>query len=130
MKSNIYHRFKKPARQRFIGLALACTAGLGASAQTPRPDSQQLVNVAYGQQPAWMVTGAVTSIQSSELRKTFNTNLGNTLYGRLPGLTVQAGSSENGVNTPGMVIRGVGTFGNASTQLLVMVDGFESTFAQ
>jgi TonB-linked SusC/RagA family outer membrane protein len=124
MKPSIYHLF---TRKRFVALALACSAGWHASAQTVRPDS---VEVPYGRQAAWMVTGAVSSVQGSELKKTFNTNLGNTLYGRLPGLTVQAGSSENGVNTPGMVIRGVGTFGAADTKILVLVDGFESTFAQ
>ncbi|SIN68870.1 SusC/RagA family TonB-linked outer membrane protein [Chitinophaga niabensis] len=124
MKSSIYPLF---TRQRFVALAFACSAGWHASAQTVRPDS---VEVPYGRQAAWMVTGAVSSVQGNELKKTFNTNLGNTLYGRLPGLTVQAGSSENGVNTPGMVIRGVGTFGAADTKVLVLVDGFESTFAQ
>lgn len=129
MKSKIY-RIKKPARQKFLGLTLACLAALSAAAQDARPDSQRLVNVAYGQQPAWMVTGSVASIGNTELKKTFNTNLGNMLYGRLPGLTVQAGSSENGVNTPSMLIRGVGTFGNAGTKILVLVDGVESPFVQ
>lgn len=136
MKSSIYHLFTRPARQRFVVLAFACTTGWSASAQTVRPDSSgnvkqgNLVEIPYGQQPAWMVTGAVSSVGGSDLRKSFNTNLGNSLYGRLPGLTVQAGSSENGLNTPGMLIRGISTFGNAGTKVLVLVDGFESSFAQ
>ncbi|GEP97044.1 SusC/RagA family TonB-linked outer membrane protein [Chitinophaga cymbidii] len=130
MKSNIYHRFTGRAGKRFIAAALACATGWNASAQAVRTDSSGTTEIAYGVQPAWMVTGAVSTVQGAGLKKTFNTNLGNTLYGRLPGLTVQAGSSENGVNTPGMVIRGVGTFGAADTKILVLVDGFESTFAQ
>ncbi|MRG45196.1 SusC/RagA family TonB-linked outer membrane protein [Chitinophaga sp. SYP-B3965] len=127
MKSSIYHLFTRPARQRFVALAFTCCAGLNASAQTVRTDSAE---IAYGRQPAWMVTGAVSSVVGSDLKKTFNTNLGNTLYGRLPGLTVQPGSSENGGNTPGLLIRGVNTFGGAGTKILILVDGFESSFAQ
>lgn len=116
---------------------LLISAGCGeyAAAQAPLPDSTTAakaatVNIAYGVQPAWMVTGAVSAVKGTELGKTFNTNLANTLVGRLPGLTVLQGNTEPGVNSPSLYIRGVNTFGSESTKVLVMVDGFESSFEQ
>ncbi|CAL1516338.1 TonB-dependent receptor [Chitinophaga sp. MM2321] len=108
-----------------------------STAQTPSGDSAIQVNnkdaavhIAYGSQPAWMVTGALSTVKGTELQKSFNTNLANTLFGRLPGLTVMQGSSEPGANSPALYGRGVNTFGAAGHNLLVIVDGYESTFEQ
>jgi TonB-linked SusC/RagA family outer membrane protein len=83
--------------------------------------------IAYGIQPSWMVSGAVSAVKGSELEKTFTTNLANTLYGRLPGLTVMDGSAEPGNDNPSLFSRGVSTFG-PGTGPLILVDGFESSF--
>ncbi|WPR77656.1 TonB-dependent receptor [Algoriphagus sp. NG3] len=85
-----------------------------------------MVNVAYGRQSGESVTGAISTVGGNEMRKTFTPSLSNTLFGRLPGLTVMSGSGEPGFDEPSMLIRGMGTFNGAD--YLVMVDGFEASF--
>jgi TonB-linked SusC/RagA family outer membrane protein len=84
-------------------------------------------NIAYGKQPAWMVSGAISEVSGSELQKTFTSNLGNALFGRLPGLTVMQGGGEPGLQSPTLKIRGSCTFGTG-TGILVIVDGFETSY--
>lgn len=105
-----------------------------SKAQTPPLDSvikkQNLItNIALGTQPTWLVTSATSTINGSELNKSFTSNFANTLSGRLPGLTVVRGSGEPGSDSPGLYGRGLGTFGTGKN-LLVIVDGFESMFEQ
>lgn len=83
--------------------------------------------IGYGSQPKWMVSSAVSSVSGSELSKSFAPNLANTLYGRLPGLTVMQGGAEPGEDSPTLFGRGINTFG-PDNGLLIMVDGIEGTF--
>jgi TonB-linked SusC/RagA family outer membrane protein len=85
---------------------------------------QEMVNIPFGSQPAWMVTGAVSTISNKELGKTFNLDLGNSLYGKLPGLTVMQEGNEPGNQSPLMRIRGESTFFQ-DRNILVIVDGYE-----
>jgi TonB-linked SusC/RagA family outer membrane protein len=86
-------------------------------------------NIAYGKQETKYVTGAISTVTGKSLEKNFNVNLGNTLYGRIPGLSVTQGGSEPGVTAPGLFIRGVNTFGGASTAPLYIIDGYLSNGA-
>jgi TonB-linked SusC/RagA family outer membrane protein len=85
-----------------------------AQAQTVAPDSTRIV------------TSAISSIAGETLQKSFVSNIGNTLYGQLPGLTVMQKSSQPGLDFPGMTVRGINTFGTGGN-MLVIVDGFPST---
>ncbi len=85
--------------------------------------------IGFGQQPKWMVTSSISQVKGEELQYAFTSNLANSLYGRIPGLTVMQGSGEPGVDSPGLFSRGVGTFG-PGRDILVIVDGFESSFEQ
>ncbi|MEJ7768692.1 MAG: SusC/RagA family TonB-linked outer membrane protein, partial [Chitinophagaceae bacterium] len=76
-----------------------------------------------------ILTSAVSTVKGIGLQKTFNTNFSNTLYGRLPGLTVNQGNNEPGINSPSLAGRGTTTFGRGSN-LLVIVDGFLGEFTQ
>lgn len=87
-----------------------------------------LVHVAYGVQPKKQVTGAISTVTGEELRKTTAATLSNTLYGRLPGLTVMQGSGEPGWDQPTLIARGLSSY--RGSNILVFVDGFESTFDQ
>ena len=89
--------------------------------------SEGIKNIAYASQPSWMVTNAISTIEGEKLGMTFSSNLGNTLSGWLPGLTVVNGGSEPGIESPRLYGRGIGTFGNYK-DMLVIVDGFESKF--
>src|SRR5690554_6538852 len=81
-------------------------------------------NIAYGTQPDWMVTGAISKISGSDLRSSFVTNFAGTLPGRLPGLTVVPGNNEPGYETFNLVSRGINTFGAGVRDMLILVDGF------
>ncbi|MDR0865865.1 MAG: TonB-dependent receptor [Candidatus Symbiothrix sp.] len=81
--------------------------------------------IAYGTQPDWMITGAVASVKGDELTSSFTSNVANTLFGRIPGLTVQQTSGEPGLDMPVLNIRGLNTFG-AGTGLFIVIDGLPS----
>ncbi|MCF2446741.1 TonB-dependent receptor [Dyadobacter sp. CY345] len=84
------------------------------------------VSIGFGKQPANLVTSAISTVQGTELEKNFTLNLGNTLFGRLPGLTVAQGGSEPGASTPSLLVRGINTLGGASSAPLYVIDGFIS----
>lgn len=93
--------------------------------------------VGYGKQAAHLVTGAVSTIKGTELRKAFTNNITNTLYGRLAGLTVNPGGNEPGANSASLYIRGVNTGTSGSNPTfgfsqapLVIIDGFLGDLSQ
>ncbi|MDR6562133.1 MULTISPECIES: SusC/RagA family TonB-linked outer membrane protein [unclassified Arcicella] len=83
-------------------------------------------NIAYGIQPITHVTSAMSTVKGEDLEKNFSLNLGNTLYGRLAGLTVTQGGSEPGVSTPNIYVRGINTIGGAGNAPLYIIDGYLS----
>lgn len=118
-----------------MGFLLATVLNLGFSSEGNSKDlpndsianqKERLLNIGYGVQAAWMITGSVGFVEGQDLQKNFTTNLGNTLYGRLPGLTVTQNpvSAEPGYDFVGLLSRGVGTFG-PNRGPLIMVDGYE-----
>lgn len=72
-------------------------------------------------------TGAVATVSGDILYKTPTSNLTNTLYGLLPGLSVRQGNGEAGNDAATLNIRGIGayTYGNCA----VYIDGFQSTMS-
>lgn len=99
------------------------------TADTTTVNVEEVRRIGYGLQLKSRVTSAISTAYGTDLRHTFTTNFANTLVGRVPGLTVVQGNGEAGVDTPAMFGRGVGTF-NSGTDLLYIVDGFESSIAQ
>ena len=81
----------------------------------------EVVVVGYGTQKKATLTGSVTAVKGSEIIKSPNINVSNSLVGRLPGLTAINGSGEPGYDGSSILIRGVNTFGNSSP--LIVVDG-------
>lgn len=86
----------------------------------------KLINIGYDTQQAEKTTSAISTVYGKDLEKNFTLNLGNTLYGRLPGLTVMQGGSEPGASTPNLFVRGVNTFGGANNAPLYVIDGYIS----
>ncbi|WP_214229439.1 TonB-dependent receptor [Pedobacter sp. B4-66] len=134
---------KKYIVLRLLLVAVFPSIGMTTQAQIRTPDTVknnvdtssrkhpfgEKINVAYGQQYARALTSAISTVNSTVLRKTPATTLSNTLYGRLPGLTMLQGSGEPGYDAPSaMLIRGNGTFQNSGFP--VFVDGFESSLDQ
>ncbi len=82
-----------------------------------------VVVVGYGKQKKLTLTGAVVDIKGAEMVKSPNTNIANSLAGRLPGVIVNNRSGEPGRDEPSILIRGRSTTGNSSP--LVIIDGVE-----
>lgn len=117
----------------WVGVSLVMWgAGLNAGAQTV-PDTS-VVELRYKKQPSEPgpllqipYSRSVTSyatVSGETLFKTPVANLTNTLYGRLPGLSVTQGSGEPGYDGAGLSIRGMGTYDNAG--LVIYIDGFQT----
>lgn len=79
--------------------------------------------VAFGTQKKASISGAITSIQTKEIRQSPAANLAVTLTGRLPGLTAIQRGGEPGADVTDLYIRGQGTT-NAQSPI-ILVDGVE-----
>ena len=102
---------------------------VGASASvgsiTLEVDMQSLSNVVvvgYGTQKKVNLTGSITTLDMSEKEGQPITNVSNALHGA-PGLFVNLGNSQPGVDRATIRIRGMGTLNNNNP--LVLVDGIE-----
>lgn len=85
----------------------------------------EVVVTATGAQKKLTVTGAVTSVNVSELKTAApSSSIVNTLAGRVPGIMAMQTSGQPGRNFSEFWIRGISTFG-ANTSAYVLVDGFE-----
>lgn len=89
--------------------------------------SSDKTHIAFDVQPTRHVTGAISTVKGTALEQNYNLNLGNTLYGRLAGLTVTQGGSEPGQAVPGIFVRGVNTLGGAANGPLFVIDGYISS---
>lgn len=96
--------------------------GVQPTKDTTRSEEEAQV-IAYGRLPKREITAAVSTLTGSDIEKNTVFSLGNTLYGRIPGLVVDQNSGEPGNDLPGFSMRGVTTFGFARAPL-VLVDGF------
>lgn len=67
------------------------------------------------------ITGAISTIQTSELVQSPVANISNALAGKLPGLFSVQASGEPGADASTLYIRGLGTYG--TTTPLVVIDG-------
>lgn len=82
----------------------------------------EVVVLGYGQkQTRQSITGAVSSIQTKELKQSPVANLSNALAGRLPGLITAQHSGRPGSDDSQLFIRGISTTG--ATNPLVVIDG-------
>jgi TonB-dependent SusC/RagA subfamily outer membrane receptor len=82
----------------------------------------EVVVLGYGQkQVRQSITGAISSIQTKELKQSPVANLTNALAGRLPGLITVQHSGRPGSDYSQLFIRGINTTG--STNPLVVIDG-------
>src|SRR5690606_8802867 len=78
------------------------------------------------------VTGAMSTIETKELKQSPVANLNNALAGRVPGLMTVQSSGQPGADAAAMYIRGVATYGS-NTAPLIVIDGLprsEGSFSQ
>ena len=84
----------------------------------------EVVITGTGVQKKLTVTGAITTVNVSDLMHTANGSVVNALAGNVAGVLAMQTSGQPGRNTSEFWIHGISTFG-ASTSALVLVDGFE-----
>lgn len=72
-------------------------------------------------------TSAVSTVSGDVLYQTPTSNLTNTLYGRLAGLTVSQGSGEPGYDNASLNIRGMASYALRSGGYKLFIDGFETS---
>ena len=84
---------------------------------------QALVVVGYGTQRKETVTGSVAKVSGLEIAKSPAPNVVTSMAGQLPGLVVNTRTGDPGRENLSILIRGTGTFRNASP--LVIVDGVD-----
>src|SRR5581483_5599024 len=83
----------------------------------------EVVVVGYGTQKKINLTGAVATVDGTDLNKRIATNPTQLLQGKLPGLVITQGSGEAGNEGNVLRVRGLGTYSGAGTDHLVIVDG-------
>ncbi|CAL2102087.1 SusC/RagA family TonB-dependent receptor precursor [Tenacibaculum sp. 190130A14a] len=84
---------------------------------------EEVVVVGYGTQKKSDLTGAIGQVKSEELTKVTTTTPAQALQGRVAGVSVTSSSGSPG-GAPGILIRGIASFGN--NQPLYIVDGVEA----
>lgn len=88
-----------------------------------------VVVVGYGTQKKVNLTGSVSSVGSATIEDKFLTNSTNALQGAAAGVTVTTQSGAPGDDAGTIRIRGLGTFGTASSAPLVLIDGVQGSLS-
>lgn len=91
---------------------------------------QEVMVVGYGTVSRITNTGAVSSIQASEIRDVPTSSVQNALAGKLPGFFSQQRSGQPGEDASDFFIRGVSSLNPSGNQPLIIVDGIEYTYSQ
>ena len=93
---------------------------------TLKEDSQaldELVVVGFGTQKKLNLTGAVTAVSGEEMTRRPVVNTATMLQGQVPGLRVNSATGTPGDESTTFRIRGQGTFSDAGSDPLVLVNG-------
>lgn len=83
----------------------------------------EVLVVGYGTQKKADLTGAVATVNGTELNKRIATDPTQLLQGKLPGLSLTQGSGEAGNEGSVLRVRGLGTYSSAGSSPLIIVDG-------
>lgn len=87
--------------------------------------------VGFGaEKPRATMTGAVSSINASEIQDVPTSSVNNDLAGRLPGIVAIQRSGQPGQDASTLYIRGVSSLNAAGNQPLILVDDIEYTYDQ
>jgi TonB-linked SusC/RagA family outer membrane protein len=84
----------------------------------------EVVVTGTGAQRRLTVTGAITTVNMTELKSNPSSSITNALAGNVPGIMAMTTSGQPGKNISEFWIRGISTFGGGSSAY-VLVDGFE-----
>jgi len=105
------------SQEQTVGNRTNINVQLGSESKT----LTELVVVGYGTQKKATLTGSISQVKGSELMKSPQPNLSNSLAGRFSGVIVNNRSGEPGVDGSTITVRGLATTG--SNNVLIVVDG-------
>ena len=108
---------KEPLKGRTSGIHIQMTEAVG--------QLDDVVVIGYGTQKKVNLTGAVGSVDAADLTKRVSPNASSMLQGRVPGLQIVQNSANPGAEQAAIQIRGQGTFSDAGSNPLVLIDGVE-----
>lgn len=113
---------------RFIGyeekvLRVNGQSAMNVSLNSSSQGLNEVVVVGFGEQRKASVVGAISTVNTREIKQSPSANLSVTLAGRLPGLTSLQRTGEPGLNAIELFIRGRSTVNDQRP--LLMVDGVE-----
>ena len=89
-----------------------------------KTELNEVVVTGMGARKKISVTGAVTSVDVTDMKHFATSNISNALAGNVPGVMAMQTSGQPGKNKSEFWIRGISTFG-ASKSAYILVDGFE-----
>ena len=107
-----------PANQHVLDVVLATDANL----------MDEVVVTAFATQKKINVTGAISSVNGSDILSTPVANISNALLGNTPGVSGLQTSGEPGRNSADIFVRGVSTYGSSAP--LIIIDGVEQASEQ
>ena len=90
---------------------------------------EEVVAIGYGTQKKVNLTGAVSAVSGEDLVKRPVTNAETMLQGMMPGVQIIQNSGEPGNEDVSIRIRGTGTFSDAGSDPLVLVDGVQGSLS-
>ncbi len=90
---------------------------------------ERLIIVGYGTQKKENLTGAVSTVDVTDVAKRSVASLSTALEGKMPGVTIQQNSGQPGADGSSIRIRGIGSI-NSTSSPLVLVDGIEMSIDQ
>lgn len=90
----------------------------------------EVIVVGFGETRRITNTGAVSSIQATEIRTVPSPNIQNALVGRLPGFFAMQRSGQPGRDASDFFIRGVSSLNNEGNQPLIIVDDVQYSYEQ
>ena len=107
-----------PANQHVLDVVLATDSNL----------MDEVVVTAFATQKKINVTGAISSVNGSDILSTPVANISNALLGNTPGVSGLQTSGEPGRNSADIFVRGVSTYGSSAP--LIIIDGVEQASEQ
>ena len=115
----------------YVTLEVKAAASMGKVALVPDVHTLDEVQViAYGKQSKLSITGAITSIGTSELLKSPAGSAASALAGAVTGISTVQTSGQPGADDPQIFVRGTGSLSNTASSPLILVDGVERSFFQ
>lgn len=97
-------------------IRISTTSVLSITLENESAELDKVVVVAFGEQSKMKVTGAISTVQSKDLKAVQQVDLVSGLAGRLPGVRIKQNSNEPGSYSSSFDIRGLG-------DPLIVVDG-------